>query len=636
MKYQDHNLCSKNNASVLNFYNNFNSAALNDAGYSLFGAKISGTNIIINSTNSFVPMTLPNIERNELNSAANNNITIKDNGFYIIGFSCEIVSPVLNFVAELLVKNGSNNIVSQYVHILQENTAQNIETHKLIYLRNNETLSLWVKIKNAAIIFNNAALYCYKIDDTTLKRNLNLRHYWNLDETSSNRNDLIGNATLIHKNNPVAVLGLKNNAALFEATNFQALSNSNINIFNYEEGFTLSCWIKSNTSNGSSYLTFAARWKGDNKIAEDQYIFYYDYLTHKIIVTIRYSNGLYETIASKESLNLSNFINVAVTYERTTQFLRLYINGIISAAIKLKYEINGNSSLPFTVGAFNIAEDNAREYSDGIIDEFYISDRPYNHEEIDFIYNNGTGLSLQNLQQSNIFEQNNAGGGSLNLSIAATDVTYNGNSGLSSSNVQNALDEVSSIMQENAYFTANSNSSLPSAAGLNSVAIGPLAQALATNSIQIGQGINSAANTLKFRDTVISNSFGIQARGEINPSSAAPIGTIAWDNNNNVACFSKGAGVWACLDAKRNRYLQSLTFINWVLDVSNMRYGYTIYAANHQLTEPIIIQAYKIEAGIHKLCEVEIEIENTTKDIKLYVTAVPDTRFTGRVAIIGL
>ena len=84
-------------------------------------------------------------------------------------------------------------------------------------------------------------------------------------------------------------------------------------------------------------------------------------------------------------------------------------------------------------------------------------------------------------------------------------------------------------------------------------------------------------------------------------------------------------------------YTQGFSVPSWVLNVSNGRYEFTVPATTHMLNDPGIVQMYRDVAGTLIECgAMNVEIDDTTKDITIGVNDVPDGRFAGRINILSM
>jgi hypothetical protein len=82
--------------------------------------------------------------------------------------------------------------------------------------------------------------------------------------------------------------------------------------------------------------------------------------------------------------------------------------------------------------------------------------------------------------------------------------------------------------------------------------------------------------------------------------------------------------------AASGKYVDEFITTDWVLNVD--RYEFEILESTHNLGLNPEVQVYELDSGIYDIVDLEVEV-NTSGDIKLIVSQIPDLRFNGKVIL---
>lgn len=81
------------------------------------------------------------------------------------------------------------------------------------------------------------------------------------------------------------------------------------------------------------------------------------------------------------------------------------------------------------------------------------------------------------------------------------------------------------------------------------------------------------------------------------------------------------------------QYIASFVVTNWT-GPSSGEYRYTVSAATHGAGNSPIVQVEELDGSVYNSVDVLVEI-NGSGDVALIINESPDTRFDGRIKIIG-
>ena len=433
-------------------FNRNGSPAARDAGdldKNYGGLRTSVTFYPLSVKDELVTVPLNNIERKDTESSAVP-FTIPDSGFYVIGYDADFKATDINdFGLKAFIYNETEEefVVENKIRILRQGAAQTEYFATLAYFSKGEVLNLQIIFTKGEIILDYAAMFAFRIDDEydNIPITPYIKAFYYFEEISGIRQDFLGNFPLTPKNSPGRTTGQTNNAVQFSSGSFQALSNNSLDPVAYEDGFTIGGSIKL-LPNQNSYAVLAARWKGNNNAKEDQFILYHDHVVNKFIFAFRQTNNVYKFLKSKNSYDSSAFNRVSVSYDKNNSSITLYLNGIAQQSIKT-VGISAATTQDFSVGAYNITENNPLEHSNCIIDNLLVSCYPYASDAIKAIYNKGDSLNFQGLidleSDSGLGTGTGTGGGTGPGASNADQVSFNNstaNINNSPSNVQTALE----------------------------------------------------------------------------------------------------------------------------------------------------------------------------------------------------
>jgi hypothetical protein len=175
-------------------------------------------------------------------------------------------------------------------------------------------------------------------------------------------------------NNPVWVMGKKNDALLFDGIDDYVLVNDDPSLNPFTQ-LTLSAWIKwsINPTSGEQWASII------NKNGDRQYRLHHNPLNSLFEFAIRTSEGN-RWIESTTSPVQDVWYYLVGTYDGET--MRLYVNGVLETSENWSGTLQTSSS-PVYIGRYN----NSTRHFNGIIDEVAIYDVALSAQEIQLLYN---------------------------------------------------------------------------------------------------------------------------------------------------------------------------------------------------------------------------------------------------------
>ena len=401
------------------------------------GARISKQFFTLENPGVMVPVAFDTIERNE-KASSSNVITIKDAGYYVYGFDLTIAANVINDVG-LFARTNIDEAFKQIL-ILTANVPQDEFFCDYKYFLTGETIELTLEHTLGIVGIDYAAIFAFRVDEPDEEpKGPCIKNYFKFN---NDFDDEKANATLTVKGAPTFVVGAVGNGISFDNTLLQGLSTSDIDPFNETinpDGFTMSTIVKELPTT-DRYLTLAAKWIGADDPAQDQFHWFYDKILQKIFFAVRYTNGVYNFVAT-DVIDLSDFRRLSVTWDPVTKYLRLYIDNLVVATkIFENFDINLSTTQDFTIGAYNISGSTVLEHSTGVVDEFLFCCRAYTNDDINELYNEGVFITLEDIDAQDPSSN-------VALPIALSDTTFdNTGTGLVSSTGQNVIAELKTII----------------------------------------------------------------------------------------------------------------------------------------------------------------------------------------------
>jgi len=227
----------------------------------------------------------------------------------------------------------------------------------------------------------------------------NLEKYFSLDETSGNRECEITADALVPQNSPSYGTGIQGNAIDIEDDSSQYLYDSSVVSIGSNTDFSVSLWIKieSLPNGGGSHESYGVLSFYDNDGSYNIYrqIDLAGSNTEQLIRTYCAGGG--------ESYNPYNWTSVVATgtwyhivftyeYGNVTNGNKLYVNNSLVAQVNSKTRDAGSWSPKMAIGELMDSNGNGYgRYFDGLIDEVGIWSRVLNTDEIEDLYNEGSG-----------------------------------------------------------------------------------------------------------------------------------------------------------------------------------------------------------------------------------------------------
>jgi len=236
----------------------------------------------------------------------------------------------------------------------------------------------------------------------------NLKVYYKCDETSGNLIDVSGN-NLTGTNNGTATFSsgkIKNGTNLNGSNQFFALTDADWDWFEYNQAFSISCWMKFGIQTYSTYI--AQQFVGKQSLdvpfpgwhfglesrvatkANLQVVLYNDYVT----------SGKCITAYSTDMIQFYNtWKHVVITYSGNGSYtgVKFYIDNSLQSTTPTNA---GNETCTSTIKTDVSASigsrkgDSASGAFNGSLDEIGIWNKELTTDEISYLWNGGAGLSL--------------------------------------------------------------------------------------------------------------------------------------------------------------------------------------------------------------------------------------------------
>lgn len=211
-----------------------------------------------------------------------------------------------------------------------------------------------------------------------------LQAYWDFQEASGTRYDLVGSKDLTDNNTVTSAAGKIGNAADFEADNSEYFTTTDAAAVRIDDGWSISCWFYLESAhpsgNGWSRILHYQR-SGENGVGCGVYN---DGATPKFAVMTG-SGSFGHTLGSGNTINTGQWYHVVVYFNGAST--KVYINGAAADT----YSCNAITA-PNTT--FHIGRDHAgSQHWDGLIEEFGIWNRELTSSDVASLYNSGSGIA---------------------------------------------------------------------------------------------------------------------------------------------------------------------------------------------------------------------------------------------------
>lgn len=216
----------------------------------------------------------------------------------------------------------------------------------------------------------------------------NLVSYWDFEEASGTRYDLVGNADLTDNNTVTTSTGNPiGNGAKFTRANSESLSTTGTST-DITGDVSFSCWVKFTTLTNNELRPFFGK-DGTSNRSYGSWL----YLTGGVY-TLRFwisSNGTAgsEHVVTWSTPTTGVWYHIVGTWDASTSTAEFFVNGssIGTNASALTSIYNGDT--PFYIGRFGEV---SGDYTDAEIDEFGLWSKVLTSDEITDLYNSGSGL----------------------------------------------------------------------------------------------------------------------------------------------------------------------------------------------------------------------------------------------------
>lgn len=212
----------------------------------------------------------------------------------------------------------------------------------------------------------------------------NLVSYWNMDETSGVRADLISTNNLSDNNTVGSDVGKRNNAATFVSGSMEFLSKSDWSGY---DSFTISLWVDPGstvTTNETFVHASGATWP-----TTQQFVAYPNAGVTRVLMSTATASFVF--FDSAVALATDTFHHLLIWYDNTDSKARISVNGetpVVSSAFD-NYQVT--QTLRFGSQTASVLG-----YFTGLIDEVGFWSRALTIDERADLYNSGAGLFYEN------------------------------------------------------------------------------------------------------------------------------------------------------------------------------------------------------------------------------------------------
>ena len=224
----------------------------------------------------------------------------------------------------------------------------------------------------------------------------NLEGYWKMDEVSGTRVDATANDNDLADNNTVgSATGIINLGADFESDNSEYLSITDATQVGLDitGDFSASYWLKVEeapaTNNADVIL---GKWDSGGVNERAFYTIYRDTGGTKYLGMALSSDGTggnSDTVLVAQTLTPGTLYHVVITFDVSSGTMEAFVDGSSIGTDTTAIGSIFDTPAPFTIGAAG----NPSNYFDGIIDEVGVWSRILTDDEVEDLYNGGSGLA---------------------------------------------------------------------------------------------------------------------------------------------------------------------------------------------------------------------------------------------------
>ena len=213
--------------------------------------------------------------------------------------------------------------------------------------------------------------------------------WWSLDEVSGTRADSQGSNDLTDHNTVGNTTGKQSNAADFESDNSEALYIAdNADLSFGDEDFSISGWVKLESlaldAVWSKYVT-----SGNHR----EYMLYINSSKFQWLVSSDGTSSTSVVADSEGTLSTGTWYFVTVYHDATANEIGVSVNGGTIDTASHTTGVNDDTS-EFNLGAW---EDHTTNFLDGALDEVVVWNKVLSQDEIDWLYNLGSGRAFSDL-----------------------------------------------------------------------------------------------------------------------------------------------------------------------------------------------------------------------------------------------
>lgn len=259
-----------------------------------------------------------------------------------------------------------------------------------------DEIAIWSRALSTTEItqlYNGGLAYPYPLDTPLTSGAIS---YWNMNESSGSRADLISSNTLTDNNTVGSAVGIIGNGADFERSSSESLSiaDGSQTGLDFTGGtFSFSTWLKIEDA-PTSGQEFGIIDKEITSGSGRQYRFSYQNNggTPRLLTGVGISGGTnMGFFTANQTLSGASFSHVVWTYSKVSNISKIYVNGSLLSSGTL----DATGALDNAAGTFRIGAkfDTPADFFDGIIDEVGAWNREISLAEVVRLYNSGAGLT---------------------------------------------------------------------------------------------------------------------------------------------------------------------------------------------------------------------------------------------------
>lgn len=214
----------------------------------------------------------------------------------------------------------------------------------------------------------------------------NLVSYWDLEEASGTRYDLVGSNHLTDNNTVLNTTGKIGNGADFEASNSEYLSHSDNAELSITGDWSASFWFKPETATSGCIFS---KW---HDTGPNRGILVLLAATGDIRIYVSPDPGTtFPSTLFNTNLSAGTWYHLVICFDASASSVSVYKDGTL-VATQSGYGTNVyDNTADFKLGAYNASSAPV----DGVLDEFGIWSKVLTTDEVSDLYNSGDGLPYE-------------------------------------------------------------------------------------------------------------------------------------------------------------------------------------------------------------------------------------------------